>query len=48
VAATLATALALLVFVFARHSLSSAHRDPETAEKLLRLGSAIKRSVGRG
>ena len=48
VAATLGTTLGLLVFVLVRHSLRSAHQDPGTAEKLARLGSAIKRSVGRG
>jgi uncharacterized protein involved in exopolysaccharide biosynthesis len=48
VAATLATALGLLVFVLVRHSWRGATQDPDTAEKLLRLDAAFKRGLGRG
>ncbi len=42
VPATLGSGFALLLFVFMRHSMRSAARSPETAQKLL----AIKRSLG--
>lgn len=44
--ATLASFVALLFFVFMRHAFKSAVADPESAEKMLRLRHAVRRSFG--
>jgi uncharacterized protein involved in exopolysaccharide biosynthesis len=44
--ATLASFFILLLFVFMRHAVKHAVADPESAEKLLRLRHAIRRSFG--
>lgn len=45
--ATLATGFALLLFVFIRHALRSAAQDPNSAEKLVLLGRAWGKALGR-
>lgn len=44
---TLATGFALLLFVFVRHALINAGRDQESAEKIGRLKTALRRAFGR-
>jgi uncharacterized protein involved in exopolysaccharide biosynthesis len=44
--ATLASFVVLLLFVFMRHAFKSAVADPESAEKMLRLRHAVRRSFG--
>lgn len=45
--ATLATGLALLVFVFVRQALRNSAKDQETARKLATLQASLRRSLGR-
>jgi uncharacterized protein involved in exopolysaccharide biosynthesis len=45
---TLATAFALLLFIFIRHALRGAAQTPESAEKLGRLRQAWSKALGRG
>ena len=44
---TLATGFALLLFVFVRQALINAGRDQESAEKIGRLKTALRRAFGR-
>ena len=47
IVATLASAFALLLFVFVRAAMRSARQSPEAAEKLTRLGQGWARATGR-
>ena len=47
VMATLATGIALLLFIFVRQALHNALKTPETSQKLSHLHQALKRAIGR-
>jgi uncharacterized protein involved in exopolysaccharide biosynthesis len=44
---TLATGFVLLLFVFVRQALRGAKAEPESAEKLVRIGNSWRRSLGK-